>query len=145
MTEIKKLEHRLSDGEKERAANSYLMSVVVILVGFPLPIINLLSTFVFFIFHRGASSYFVRWHCTQALISQLTVFLINTIGFWWSISVFFGSGVFTNFYVSYIIATFIFNILEFVGTFYTAVKVRRGVHLSWWFYGDITDLIVKNK
>ncbi len=140
---IKNLDYRVSDGDRERAANGYLMSVIAIIAGMPLPIINLLATFIFYLAHRK-SSYFVRWHCTQALMSQLSVFPINTIGFWWTISVFFGSAEVTNAYIAYLMSAFFFNFTEFLATVYTAVKVRKGEHLSWWFYGDITDLLVKN-
>lgn len=143
MITIKKLGYRISESDKERASNSYLMSVMAIIVGLPFPIVNLLVTFVFFFAYRR-SSYFVRWHCTQALISQLSVFPINVIGFWWTISVIFGKWEVTNSYIAYLITVFLFNFVEFIGTVYTATKVRKGEHLMWWFYGDITDLLVKN-
>lgn len=142
MITIKKLDYRVSDGDRERAANSYLMSVIAIIVGMPLPIVNLLATFIFYAAHRKGS-YFVRWHCTQALFSQLSVFLMNMVGFWWTISVIFGNTEVTNAYVAYLITVFFFNLTEFFATVYTAVRVRKGEHLSWWFYGDVTDLVIK--
>lgn len=142
MITIKKLDYRVSEGDKERASNGYLMSVVALMMGMPLPILNLVATFVFFLAHRK-SSYFVRWHCTQALFSQLSVLPINIVVFWWTISIVFAQSELTNTYISYIITAFLFNLTEFITTIYTAVKVRKGVHLSWWFYGDITDLAVK--
>ena len=39
MIETKQLNERISDGDKERAANSYIMSIVAIMAGMPLPII----------------------------------------------------------------------------------------------------------
>lgn len=142
MIEIKKLDERVSDGNRERASNSYLMSMVAIIGGIPLPILNLLATLFFLLAHRKRE-YFVRWHCTQAFVSQLSVFLINTTGFWWTMSIIFGEGSTSNSYFAYIITAILFNIFELLATFYTAVKTRKGEHVSWWFYGDITDLIVK--
>ncbi|MDO5106402.1 DUF4870 domain-containing protein [Capnocytophaga sp.] len=142
MITIKKLNYRVSEGDKERASNSYLMSVVALMIGMPLPILNLVATFVFFLAHRK-SSYFVRWHCTQALFSQLSVLPINVVVFWWTISILFAQNELTNTYIAYVITAFLFNFTEFITTIYTAAKVRKGVHLSWWFYGDITDLAVK--
>ncbi|MFK8283814.1 hypothetical protein [Capnocytophaga canis] len=143
MIEISNFNKRLTESEKERASYSYLMSIVVLLVGLPLPIVNLISTFFFYIANRN-NTFFVRWHCIQSLISQLSVFFVNTVGFWWTISIIFGSNEVSNLYISYVLAAIIFNIWEFVVTFYTATKVRKGIHISWWFYGDITNLIVKN-
>ena len=142
MIEIKQLNERISDGNCERASNGYLMSVVVIIAGVPLPILNLLATFFFFVAHKKGD-YFVRWHCTQALLSQLSVFLINTTGFWWTMYVLFGDKEPSNTYIAYLIMAFLFNLSELIVTFYTAIKTRKGKHVFWWFYGDITDLIVK--
>ena len=53
--------------EREAAAHSYLMSLLVVMVGLPLPIVNLLATLIFYLANRH-KTYFVRWHCTQALV-----------------------------------------------------------------------------
>jgi len=86
---------------------------------------------------------FVRWHCYQAFVSQLFLFFVNTTTFWWTVSIVLGSNLVTNAYIAWLIIAFIFNIYEIIGTFYSAIKIRKGEHLSWWFYGDIVDLIVK--
>lgn len=77
------------ESELEGAANSYLMSLLVVMVGLPFPIINLLATIIFYLVNRK-SSYFVRWHCTQALVSQFPLFLINTVLFWWTLRLLIG-------------------------------------------------------
>lgn len=135
-------EQHLYEGEKERASNSYLMSVIAIIMGMPLPIINVLATFFFFIGNRKGT-YFVRWHCTQALLSQISVLIINSVGFWWTFSIIFETNEISNLYIAYIFSAFLFNLTEFIATVYTAVQTRKGVHVSWWFYGDLTDQLVK--
>lgn len=132
-----------SDHECEKASNSYIMSLVAVIVGLPFPIINLIATFIFYISNRKGT-FFVRWHCTQALLSQASLLLINTIAFWWTISVAFRDGVLSNDYIAYIISVIIFNIIELVATIYTAIQVRKGKHVKWYFYGDLTDSLVKN-
>lgn len=134
--------YKPDDHEAEKASNSYLMSLIAVIAGLPLPIINLIATFIFYMGNRNGT-YFVRWHCMQALLSQASLVFINSTGFWWTMSIIFGSATITNPYLAYIIAAIIFNLVEFVATIYTAVTVRKGVHVSWWFYGDITDLICK--
>ena len=128
--------------EAERASNSYLMSLVAIIGGLPLPIINLLATFFFWIANRKGT-YYVRWHCIQALISQLFLLGINTVAFWWTISVIFTENVVTNNYIAYIFAVVVSNIIDFIATAYSAIKTRKGEHVEWWFYGPITNLICK--
>ena len=142
MIETKQLPYPITESDKERASNSYLMSVVAIMAGMPIPHINLLSTLLF-LFAQNKGTYFVRWHCYQAFLSQLFLFLVNTTTFWWTMSILFADNTPSNSYFAYLVMAISFNIIEFIGTVYTAVVTRRGVHLSWWFYGDLTDLIVR--
>ena len=130
--------------EYEKASNSYLMSLMAIIVGLPLPIINLIATFIFYLGNRKGT-YFVRWHCSQALLSQLTVLFINSYGFWWTVSIAFSTELITNQYIAYILVAFIFNVSEFIATIYTAMNIRKGIHVEWWFYSSITNLLCKSK
>lgn len=139
-----KFKYEPLEHEYEKASNSYLMSLMAIIVGLPLPIINLIATFIFYLGNRKGT-YFVRWHCSQALLSQLTVLLINSYGFWWTISIAFSTELITNQYIAYIIVAFIFNVFEFIATIYTAINTRKGIHVEWWFYSGITNLICKSK
>lgn len=139
---LKEFEYKPGEHEAERASASYLMSLVALVGGLPLPIINLFATVGFFIANRKGT-YFVRWHCTQALLSQLSVLFMNTVGFWWTVSIIFGTEQITNSYIAYIITILLFNLTEFIATIYTAVKTGNGKHVSWWLYGDITNLICK--
>ena len=132
-----------TESEAEKASNSYLMSLMAIMVGFPLPIINLMATLFFYIANRK-STYFVRWHCIQALLSQLSLFVINTIGFWWTISVLVREDEhISNPYLAYIITVFVINVVELAMTIAAAIKTRKGQHVSWWFYGSLTQMMCK--
>lgn len=129
--------------ELEKASNGYLMSLIAVVVGLPLPVINLLATFVFFLANRK-STYFVRWHCTQALLSQFTLFIFNTVGFWWSMAILFKDTVdISNSYIAYMATVLLLNAGELAITIYTAIKTRKGEHVSWWFYGPLTNIICK--
>ena len=132
------------DDEAEKASNSYLMSVIAIMVGLPLPIVNLVATLFFYIANRK-STWFVRWHCTQALLSQVTLLPLNSFGFWWTASIIFTDETITNKYIAYIIAALIFNLTEFIATIYTAIQTRKGIHITWWLYGNLTNLICKSE
>lgn len=137
-----KFHYEPGEHEAEKASNSYLMSLIAIIAGLPIPIINLIATFGYYWGNRKGT-YFVRWHCTQALVSQLSLIAMNSYGFWWTIYIIFGSDLVSNNYISYIIAILIFNLLEFIATIYTAIQTRKGIHIQWWFYSDLTDLLCK--
>jgi uncharacterized Tic20 family protein len=132
------------DHEKEKASNSYLMSLLAIMAGLPLPIINLIATMIFFLANRK-ESYFVRWHCTQALLQQLTVLLMNSVGFAWTMKVLFNGREITNQYIAYMATIICFNLIEFVLTMIAAVQVRKGVDVRWWFWADMTDVMMRRR
>jgi uncharacterized Tic20 family protein len=138
-----KFDYEPSEHEAEKASNSYLMSLIALMAGLPLPIINLIATLIFYLANRKGT-YFVRWHCTQALLSQLSMMFINSFGFWWTVSVLFIDEPVTNKYIAYIITALIFNLTEFIATIYTAIQTRKGTHITWWFYGSLTNLICKS-
>lgn len=130
------------DHEAERASNSYVMSLIAVMAGLPLPIVNLIATVIFYLGNRRGS-YFVRWHCMQALLSQFSLLAINSVSFWWTISIFFQDGEISNQYISYMITVVLINLAELIATIYTAIQTRKGYHISWWFYGDLTDLLCR--
>lgn len=130
------------DSESEKASNGYLMSLIAIMAGMPLPILNLLATFLFFLGNRRGT-YFVRWHCTQALLSQAFLLPVNTIGFWWTMNIIFGDFSLDNRYISYVLLVFLLNIGELFATIYSAIQTRKGRHVEWWFYGPLTHLICR--
>lgn len=129
------------DDEMEKASNGYLMSVMAIMVGLPLPIVNLLATLIFFLGNLK-SSWFVKWHCTQALLSQLTVFVMNSFAFAWTMQVWFGNKIVTDSYIAYIITIIFFNITELLLNIVAAIRVRKGKHVKWWFWSAVTDMVI---
>ena len=143
MIEVTKFNYQPQDAESEKASNSYVMSLVAIIAGLPLPIINLIATGIFWLGNRNSTP-FVKWHCNQAILSQLSVLVMNSVGFWWTIDVILQNTDITSSYIAYMITIFLFNLTEFIATIYTAVQTRKGVHVKWWLYGTITDKLTKN-
>jgi uncharacterized Tic20 family protein len=143
MIEIKNFKYKPTESESEKASNAYLMSLIALMVGLPLPIINLVATFIFFLNNFKGGTGFVKWHCTQALISQLAVFCMNSAGIIWTVSIIFKDNVVTNNFIAYLITIFIFNLVEFIGTIIAAVYTRKGQHVEWWFFGTITNNLQK--
>jgi len=133
----------ISEGSAEKASNSYLMSMIAIMAGLGLPIINLIATFIFFMANRKGD-YFVRWHCTQALLSQLLLVAMNSTGFVWLMSILFGEKTFTAEFFAYAALLLIVNIIEFVATVYAAIRTRKGIHVEWWLLGPFTNMICQS-
>jgi uncharacterized Tic20 family protein len=134
--------YKPGEHEREKASNSYLMSLVALIAGLPLPIINLLATFFFYLANRKGT-YFVRWHCTQALFSQLALLGINSASFWWTVSIVFSDEKVSNQYFAYIFTVILFNLFEIFSTIYAATQVRKGKHVQFLFFGNLTNLICR--
>jgi len=148
----------LYQNELEQASNSYLMAIVAIIVGVPLPIINVIASLGYYLSHKK-SVYFVRWHSLQALLAQCLVIPFNSLAFAWTLTLLFNNtslrlfslqgesalvndslfGVSLIYYGFYIMFVFILNIAEFVATIYTASQVRKGVNVRWILIANITD------
>jgi len=118
------------------------MSLVVIMVGLPLPIVNVIGSGIYFLANRR-SARFVRWHCMQSLLAQVVTLPVNAAGLYWTLAVVFDSASFTNDYVAYIITVVLFNVVEFIATMVAAIRTRKGHHVSWWFFGPLTDALVR--
>ncbi len=142
MIQTRQFNYKPSEHEAEAASSSYLMSLIAIIVGLPFPIVNLVATLIFYLGNRK-STYFVRWHCTQALLSQLSMLFINSYAFWWTVSIIFNDELITSNYIAYMLVVVIFNLIEFITTIYTAIQTRKGIHVEWWFYGTLTNNICK--
>ena len=134
--------YRPNESELERASNSYLMSLVAVIGGLPLPILNLLASLFFYLGNRKSTP-FVKWHCTQNLLSQFGLFFLNSTGFWWTVSIVFDDEKVTNYYVGYMITLVLFNLVEFISTIILASKTRKGIHAELFLFSDLTNLMIK--
>lgn len=145
--------------EYEQASNSYLMALIAIMAGVPLPIINLIASAGFYLASRN-STYFVRWHSIQSALGQLFLLPFNSIAFAWTLQFVISSGYLGtwhnwqpdsihrlslnypatfSYYLIYILFIVILNILEFAVTIYTASRVRDGQNVRWFLLATITD------
>jgi hypothetical protein len=134
--------YRPIESELERASNSYLMSLVAVIGGLPLPILNLLASIFFYLGNRKSTP-FVKWHCTQNLLSQFGLFFLNSTGFWWTVSIVFDDEKVTNYYLGYMITLVLFNLVEFISTIILASKTRKGIHAELFLFSDLTNLMIK--
>ncbi|MDR1682657.1 MAG: DUF4870 domain-containing protein [Candidatus Symbiothrix sp.] len=131
--------------EAEQASFAYLMTTLIVIVGLPMPIINVIGSVFFYLANRKKASYFVRFHSLQSMLSQLCVVPINAVGVSWTIAVIIGQAQISDYYVAYIITIVAFNILEFVSSVYAAVQVRKKADVRFWLFGPMTELIYKSE
>ena len=129
---------QICDEDAEKASFAYLMSTIVLIVGLPFPIINMIATIIFYIANRK-KTYFVRFHCLQSMLSQIFVIAMNTVGIWWTVSVIFWSSQITDAYLAYMITIGGFNILEFIASLYAAIMTRKKQDVRFWFFGPIIE------
>jgi hypothetical protein len=139
---VQEFSYSPDDYENETASNSYLMSLVVIMVGLPLPIVNVVASAIFYFANR-ASTLFVRWHCTQMLLAQGFTLPVNAAGLYWTLGIIFDRTTVSNRYIAYILTIVLFNLAEFIATVYSAIQTRKGKHVVWWFFGSLTETLVK--
>ena len=79
----------------------------------------------------------------QALLSHLTVFLVNSVGMAWTLKIIFSDEAFSNNYIAYILTLLVLNLYEIISNIICAIKVRDGKKASWFFWGELTNLVVK--
>lgn len=127
----------LSDREKDDAMGSYLMMFASVAVGLPLPIINLIAAVVYYYTNRS-KGLFVHFHALQSLISQLPTTIINAIGVFWAIRIYFFDWDLTDNFKGYLIMALIFNLAYFVFSIIGAVKARKGRMYYFLFFGRLS-------
>lgn len=142
MVEKNNFPYAPNEDESEKASNSYLLSLIAIMTGFPIPLFNLIAAVIFY-FGNNKGTYFVRWHCMQVLLVQAITMIINAIGVYWALGMLLWNFTLTNNFISFILTIAIFNIIEFIATIYSAIQTRKGKHISWLIFGPLTDLLVK--
>lgn len=126
--------------ELEQASNSYLMAVISVMAGLPLPIINVVASLGFYLAHRKAG-YFVRRHCIQAVLAQTIMMPFNSFAFAWTLKLIIQEKDPDMYYFVYLLGIVIFNIVEFFAVIITASAVRKGKNVRWFLIADITDAL----
>ena len=138
------LEYAQREQDAEQASNVYIMSLITFAAGLPLPIINVISTIIFFIGSRRESA-FVRWHCMQALLTELITLPLNSIAFWWTVNLVLFDAQITNSYLVYVFLVILLNIVELVAAISAAIRVRKHYDVRWFLVSDIADMLVKER
>jgi hypothetical protein len=152
--------------EHEPASNAYLMSVIGIISGLPLPVVNVIASLIFY-YNKRKDSYYVRWHSLQALLAQVIVMPFNSIAMAWTLRILFAKleeapafvdhpEYYTELksqltfldhatlgYWVYIFFILLLNITEFIAVIITATEVRKGKNIRFWGIAKITDAFIR--
>jgi len=153
----------LYPSDLEQASNSYLMAIVAVISGLPLPILNTVASLIYYLAHRR-SSYFVRWHSLQALLAQAVMIPFNSFAFGWAITLIASdtpisfinlqggyNGESDNFiynpgyFILYAVFIILLNIAEFIAVIITATQVRKGKNVRWFIIANIADALTSKE
>ncbi|WP_297334623.1 DUF4870 domain-containing protein [Flavobacterium sp.] len=130
--------------EHEQAGNAYLMAIVGLIAGLPLPIVNFIASLIYY-FSNLKSSYYVRWHCIQAMLAQLIIMPFNSVAIGWTLRLIFTDDEPGWYYGFYIFGVILLNICEFVAVMITASKVKKGENVRWAVIAVITDALCSKR
>lgn len=149
--------------ELEQASNSYLMAIVAVIAGLPLPVINVIASVGYYLGHTKAS-YFVRWHCIQSILAQAIMIPFNSFAFGWTVALLTSDTPisFINLqggyngepesliynprnYILYLAIVLILNLAEFFTVIITAGEVRKGKNVRWFLIANLTDKLTSKE
>ncbi len=120
----------LQEEEKELAINGYLMSLAVFITTMPIPVINLIANLIYFFSHRK-QTYIIRWHAYNALLSQVPLFFINSLTWYFVWNVIWGEIPLNNLMFGYFAVAAFLNVGEIVSSVICCIRVGRNenVHI----------------
>lgn len=129
--------------EREDAMGAYLMMFAAIGAGLPLPIVNLIAAVIYYFLNRSKSR-FIHFHSLQALLSQSPTTLMNAALVFWTVRmIFFDDCRFSGcsywqYYIGYVWAVVIANILYFIFSIIAAIRARQGRMYYLLFFGKLS-------
>jgi len=129
--------HELSIREKEDAMGAYLMMFAGVAVALPLPLLNLVASFVYLYLNKSKGR-FVHFHSLQALYSQIPVTLLNLGLLAWLIIILVTDFNFASEFKGYAIMVAMVNLVDIVFSLIAAAKARKGLMYYYIFFGRIS-------
>lgn len=132
----------LTEREMESASTAYLLTLMVVMVGLPLPIINLIACIGYY-FSIKTKSFFVRFHAMQAMTSQAFIIIMNSVAVSWTLKIIFSDTHYSKIYVGYVATVVLFNLADYVANIIAATKARKGKMFQFFFFGTLSYLLTK--
>lgn len=117
--------HELGEQEKEDAMGAYLMMFASLGLGFPLPLLSMIASIVYFAMHRRKSR-FVAFHALQALLSQIPVTLVNVGLVAWLVKNLATDLYFSPAFWVYLVFVVLLNVLDIIVSLVVMARARKG-------------------
>lgn len=132
----------LTEFDRERASYAYIISMVVGMVAIPLPVTGLIATIIYCFANRNKGD-FIKWHCTQPLIARVPLVLLNSGAVWWTIYPVSTPKMHDGYYLAYTAIVVIANLIEVIASIYTAIAIRKGIHIRRCIWSEPADEICR--
>jgi uncharacterized membrane protein len=128
----------ISDTQREEAANSYVLTLMTVMLGMPFPVFNLFACLGYYAYARK-KSVFVRFHAIQAVVTQAFIIILNTIAIGWLLRIVFYSDYnWTRNFFIYLIFVGIMNLIDYILNIIAATYARKGKLFFFIFFGRLS-------
>jgi uncharacterized Tic20 family protein len=131
--------NEIPEREKEDAMAAYLMMFASLAIGLPIPLFNLIASFVYYVVNRKTSP-FVGFHALQSLLSHLPVVFVNAGLVAWIIVAIVGPAGFAGGFFGYLLFAVLLNLAYIVISIIALVHARKGRFYYMPFFGRVSFL-----
>jgi uncharacterized membrane protein len=129
--------HEISQREKEDALAAYLMNFAAWGAGLPIPSLNLIAAWVYYLLNRRKSR-FVAFHCYQACLSQIPTTVLNIVAVGTAVDyVLILNRNLPRLFWPFVAFTVIMNLLYLAVSIFACVRAARGGFYYFLFFGRI--------
>lgn len=130
--------NELSEREKEDAMGAYLMMFAAWGAGFPLPMIGLIASVIYFYLNKK-SSLFTAFHSCQALLTHIPISILNAVAVIYGLVLLFkGQTHHLHHFGAFVVFTGIWNALYMFFSIIACVKARKGGFYYFWVFGRLS-------
>ena len=134
--------NKLTEREMESASTAYVLTLMVVMVGLPLPIINLIACIGYY-FSIKSKSFFIRYHAMQAMTSQAFIIMMNSVAVSWTLKIIFTDTRYSKIYFGYVVTVILFNLADYIMNISSAIRARKGKLFSFIFFGKLSYMLTK--
>lgn len=126
----------ISIREREDAMGAYLMMFASVGAGLPLPFINLVAAWIYYLVNKTKNR-FVRFHILQSLYSQLPVTIINSFAVVIVVYRLISGMGFPLMLRSFLAVLIVVNLVYFAFSLLAAIRARQGRLYYFAFFGRL--------
>lgn len=111
--------------DREDAMGAYLLMFAAMGIGIPLPGINLVASFIYYLIYRSGSR-FVAYHSHQALITQIPITIVNAVAVFWMVRVIFFFAPLSPAFITLIGVMVVLNLFFLILSLVASSRARKG-------------------